>query len=54
MATQTQSPVSTRVIAAFDFDGTLTQRDTFVPFLAHLSWVRLLTAFVRTAPGAGG
>ncbi|MFJ3465247.1 HAD-IB family hydrolase [Achromobacter spanius] len=50
MATQTQFPVSTRVIAAFDFDGTLTQRDTFVPFLAHLSWVRLLAAFVRTAP----
>lgn len=50
MATQTQFPDSTRVIAAFDFDGTLTQRDTFVPFLAHLSWVRLLAACLRTAP----
>ncbi len=50
MATQTQFPDSTRVIAAFDFDGTLTQRDTFVPFLAHLSWVRFLTALFQTAP----
>jgi phosphatidylglycerophosphatase C len=50
MATQTQFPDSTRVIAAFDFDGTLTQRDTFVPFLAHLSWVRFLTALLQTAP----
>lgn len=45
-----QFPISPRVIAAFDFDGTLTQRDTFVPFLAHLSWVRLLSAVVRTSP----
>ena len=50
MATQSQFPDSTRVIAAFDFDGTLTQRDTFVPFLAHLSWVRFLTALLQTAP----
>ena len=39
------------VIAAFDFDGTLTQRDTFVPFLARgLGWPKLLLALVRCSP----
>lgn len=50
MAIQPQIPSPTHVIAAFDFDGTLTQRDTFIPFLAHLSWVRLLASTVRTSP----
>lgn len=45
-----QSPSSARVIAAFNLDGTLTQRATFLPFLAHLSTVRLLAALLRTAP----
>ena len=39
------------VIAAFDFDGTLTQRDTLMPFLARgLGWPRLLLALVRCSP----
>ena len=54
MATRPQFSAPTRVIAAFDFDGTLSQRDTFVPFLAHLSWMRLLGAFVRAAPALAG
>ena len=54
MATQTQSPLFPRVVAAFDFDGTLTQRDTFVPFLAHLSWIRLAGALLRSLPALAG
>lgn len=39
------------VIAAFDFDGTLTQRDTFMPFLARgLGWPRFLLALVLCSP----
>ena len=39
------------VIAAFDFDGTLTQRDTFMPFLAcGLGWPRFLLALVLCSP----
>ena len=39
------------VIAAFDFDGTLTKRDTFMPFLARgLGWPRFLLAFVLCSP----
>ncbi|SSW71524.1 hypothetical protein AVE30378_04614 [Achromobacter veterisilvae] len=54
MPSQSRFPPPLRVIAAFDFDGTLTQRDTFVPFLAHLSWARLLGAFVLAAPALAG
>ncbi|WMD19763.1 HAD-IB family hydrolase [Achromobacter seleniivolatilans] len=54
MATQPQSSVRARVIAAFDFDGTLTQRDTFIPFLAHVSWIRLLGASLIAAPVLAG
>lgn len=54
MATQSQFSDPTRVIAAFDFDGTLTQRDTFVPFLAHLSWIGLLGALIKAAPALAG
>lgn len=54
MPPQSQFPVHPRVIAAFDFDGTLTRRDTFVPFLAHLSWARLLGALVAAAPALAG
>ena len=39
------------VIAAFDFDGTLTQRDTLMPFLARgLGWPRFLLALARCSP----
>jgi phosphatidylglycerophosphatase C len=39
------------VIAAFDFDGTLTKRDTFMPFLARgLGWPRFLLALVFCSP----
>ena len=39
------------VIAAFDFDGTLTKRDTLMPFLARgLGWPRLMLALVVCSP----
>ncbi len=39
------------VIAAFDFDGTVTHGDTFIPFLARgLGWPRLALALVLCAP----
>ena len=39
------------VVAAFDFDGTLTRRDTLIPFLARgLGWPRLLIAFFKCSP----
>ncbi len=39
------------VIAAFDFDGTLTQRDTLMPFLARgLGWPRFLLALLLCLP----
>ena len=39
------------VIAAFDFDGTLTKRDTFMPFLARgLGWPRFLLALLKCLP----
>ena len=39
------------VVAAFDFDGTLTRRDTFNPFLARgLGWPRFLWALFRCSP----
>jgi len=38
-------------VAAFDFDGTLTRGDTFLPFLARgLGWPRLLWAMLRCSP----
>ena len=45
-------PVKTTVvIAAFDFDGTLTQRDTLLPFLRRgLGWPRLLWALGLCSP----
>lgn len=43
--------MSGRRIAAFDFDGTLTRRDTLVPFLARSCGSQaLLQALRRTAP----
>ena len=39
------------VIAAFDFDGTLTQGDTLIPFLARgLGWPGLLLALLLCSP----
>ena len=39
------------VIAAFDFDGTLTHRDTLLPFLARgLGWPRFLLALLMCSP----
>ncbi len=43
------------VVAAFDFDGTLTRRDTFTPFLARgLGWPRFLLALLRCSPWLAG
>jgi len=40
-----------RTVAAFDFDGTLTRRDSLVPFLGTLvGWPRTLRALARVAP----
>lgn len=39
------------VVAAFDFDGTLTKRDTLLPYLVQsLGWPRFLGALIRCAP----
>jgi phosphatidylglycerophosphatase C len=39
------------VVAAFDFDGTLTRRDTLFPFLAlSLGWPRLLWVLLLSGP----
>ncbi|MES2943216.1 MAG: HAD-IB family hydrolase [Pseudomonadota bacterium] len=39
------------VVAAFDFDGTLTRRDTLMPFLARgLGWPRFLWVLLRSSP----
>ena len=39
------------IIAAFDFDGTLTRRDTLMPFLRRgLGWPRFLGALVQCSP----
>ena len=48
----TTRPVAgTRPIAAFDFDGTLTRRDTLLPFLASVTGnVAALCALARVAP----
>jgi len=41
-----------RTVAAFDFDGTLTRRDSLVPFLAELvGWRRTLAGVALVAPG---
>ena len=42
---------SAPVVAAFDFDGTLTRRDTLLPFLMRgLGWPRFLLALLQCAP----
>lgn len=43
------------VVAAFDFDGTLTRRDTLMPFLARgMGWPRFLWALLRCSPWLAG
>jgi HAD superfamily hydrolase (TIGR01490 family) len=43
----------TRTVAAFDFDGTLTRRDTLLPFLASVSgWPRVAAALPALVPNA--
>ena len=57
MTTAADAPAAVRTVAAFDFDGTLTHRDTLVPFLmrvrGRLPVVRALAthgpAFARAA-----
>ena len=45
----------TRTVAAFDFDGTLTRRDTLLPFLARgLGWPTFLLALLHCAPWLAG
>jgi phosphatidylglycerophosphatase C len=45
------SPESKTAVAAFDFDGTLTHRDTLGPFLIRcLGWPRFLRALFLSAP----
>jgi phosphatidylglycerophosphatase C len=38
------------VVAAFDFDGTLTYRDTLLPFLARVSWPKLALGLAIVSP----
>ena len=39
------------VVAAFDFDGTLTRRDTLLPFLVRgLGWPQFLLVLLRSSP----
>ncbi|MBO1017811.1 HAD-IB family hydrolase [Achromobacter sp. SD115] len=38
------------VVAAFDFDGTLTYRDTLIPFLARVSLCKLLLGLTLVSP----
>ncbi|RYX96075.1 MAG: HAD-IB family hydrolase [Comamonadaceae bacterium] len=46
---------STKTVAAFDFDGTLTRRDTLMPFLAGgLGWPRFAAALLACAPSLAG
>ena len=46
---------SAPVVAAFDFDGTLTRRDTLLPFLARgLGWPRFLLALLACSPWMAG
>lgn len=48
---EVSAPDAGTVVAAFDFDGTLTQRDTFTVFLARgLGWPRFAWALLRCSP----
>src|SRR4051812_16521512 len=40
-----------RVVAAFDFDGTLTKRDSLLPFVASVvGWPRVTRTFLPSVP----
>lgn len=42
---------ATHVVAAFDFDGTLTRRDSLLPYLLRgLGWRRFLRALLQSGP----
>lgn len=44
-----------QVVAAFDFDGTLTRGDTLLPFLASgLGWPKFLLALLKCSPWLAG
>jgi phosphatidylglycerophosphatase C len=45
------APAPRRVVAAFDFDGTITDRDTLVPFLVRVfGRARVIATFAALAP----
>ncbi len=54
---QADKPANKPVVAAFDFDGTLTYRDTLLPFLLHAtgpgSFARHVLALTPTLAGYG-
>ena len=54
MSAPAPAPAATaglRVVAAFDFDGTLTRRDTLLPYLAiGLGWARFGLVMLQCAP----
>ncbi len=51
MSALTSPLASPPVVAAFDFDGTLTRSDSLLPFLRRgLGWPRLLLALLRCSP----
>ncbi len=44
-----------RGVAAFDFDGTITRRDTLLGFLVHVAgWTRVAAAVATTGPSLAG
>ncbi|WP_447920799.1 HAD-IB family hydrolase [Achromobacter aegrifaciens] len=50
MPQETSSTSALPVVAAFDFDGTLTYRDTLIPFLARVSFFKLLLGLALVSP----
>ena len=50
-ATATRHAAALQVVAAFDFDGTLTQRDTLLPYLAiGLGWAGFGVVMLQCSP----
>ncbi len=51
----TRAVTDSQVVAAFDFDGTLTRGDTLLPFLASgLGWPKFLMALLKCSPWLAG
>ena len=48
------TPAASRIVAAFDVDGTLTTRDCVTPFLRRAAGSRLVTTLVRHPLALGG